>query len=88
MLPVKNWTSKESEKISLGISGGKVPETFCNYTLSTFNLRQFSTTLRGLEKDDFCTYKDNGNWHFEFLILSVSNTLKWFKISKTKISSS
>ena len=57
MLPVKNRTSKENEKISLGVSGGKAVETFCNYTLST--------TLRGLERDHFCTYKDNGTWHFD-----------------------
>ena len=67
MLPVKNRTSKESEKISLGVSGGKAPETFCNYTLSTFNLRLFPTTVRGLEKDHFCTSKDNGPWHFDTL---------------------
>ena len=65
MLPVKNRMSKESEKISLGVSGGKAPETFCNYTLSTFNLSLFPTTLRGLEKDHFFTYKENGTSHFD-----------------------
>ena len=46
-------------------SGAKSPETFCNCTLSKFNLRSFPTILRGLEKDDFCTYKDNGSWYFD-----------------------
>ena len=39
----------------------KALETFCNYALSIFNLRPFPTILRGLEKDHFCTYKDNGS---------------------------
>ena len=29
------------------------------------HLRLFPTTLRGLEKDHFCTYEDNGTWHFD-----------------------
>ena len=37
------------------------PETFCNYTLSTFNLRPFPTILRCLEEDHFCAFKDNGS---------------------------
>ena len=62
-----NRTSEASEKISLGgrwVGGGlgsKALETFCNYALSIFNLRPFPTILRGLEKDHFCTYKDNGS---------------------------
>ena len=62
-----NRTSEASEKISLGGRGvgGRFgvqsPGNFCNYGLSIFNLRPFPTILRGLEKDHFCTYKDNGS---------------------------
>ena len=45
--------------------GGQAPENICDCTLSTFNLRLFPGSLRGLKKDQFCTYKDNATRHFE-----------------------